>query len=578
MGVTLDKNFGVKATDEEEFLDLADEEANSYYEEYKSRGIIASRENGNFAISLYVNLNRTTSGKDLSGIKLNELAYVSVKKQLAEENRLLLAGLSTVGNTLNNLSLKLNEVKKIFDKLDTKDYQKLTNYLGDPSKLAFFLKEPQLTLALSNFEDVQRSFEDFSESVDTSADDSKQLFTNYYSRISHSDPVVRLTKSFFRGDEFKLEKGYNKKIISVGLAQDLLKNTLSKKKFGKENDIIRLSVYKIDLLNSNVVYKPKSYLFEASRYPARVYEELRKDVTELSSIPTRNYSFTPTSTEMNSGRLTYWNETTSNFGSEYSFLSRGEKLEILENHAVSFLLENYIKITTGMLLNETVFNLDSDESEALLNEFEMSYNSKELKSGLMKIENDPFALFKASAGSFTTTKKPKLKNLKKTALLNKGMLNKVVSAAVKSEFIDTNSFVKHLIQPKKFDRIFHIIFDPEFEVDVEKTKDLMGSNPTFLDDLVAMGRLKKTFYKASGPSFAFLYKYTDVDKGPSDVSLETFFVTMESYNKDVVLKKDIFEKIPDNLYPPISLPKSPFQNSASKKVLLPSSNILKKLI
>jgi len=457
----------------------------------------------------------------------SDLSYNQVKKQLAEENRLLLAGFSTVGNVLSNLNLRLQEAKNLTDKLDIKTYQKLIKYLGDPNKLAFFLKEPQLTLALSNFEDVYQSFQSFSEKVDESADNSKILFTNYYNRLSHSSEIVRLLKSFLADSEFKSIKGYNKKIISVGLAQDLLKNTLPAAEVGKENDIIKLSIYKIDLLNSNIIYKPKTYLFEASRYPARIYEEFKKDINSLSAIPTRNYSFSEAISKTNSGFSAYWDKNTTNiFGSEYSFLKNKEKLEILENHAVSFLLENYIKILTGMQINEAAFNLSTEESEALLHDFEMSFNAQTLKNGLLSVENNPLFEIKNQNNPFSTSKKTKLKNLKSAAVFNKQFVDKIVSAATKSDFADVSTYIKFLIQPKKFDRVFHIIFDPEFRVDEEKTSQLMNRYPTFLEDLAKSGRLNTIRYADSTTA------YFDPDKSSSDVSLETFFVVLESFIKD----------------------------------------------
>jgi hypothetical protein len=173
---------------------------------------------------------------------------------------------------------------------------------------------------------------------------------------------------FKDNQEFTMKKGYNKKILSIGVPQGLfdrlLKTSSRNAKNSKHDDIFKINVYKTDLLNSNIIYRPKVFLFEASRFPSRIYGNIKKtrnsDYKEIfKAIPTRNYSLFTNSNSIDTGNPIYWDDMSNAFGEDYSFLTNDEKNEIIENHVLSFLFENYLKITTGMIFSDINFNLDS---------------------------------------------------------------------------------------------------------------------------------------------------------------------------------------------------------------------------
>lgn len=497
------------------------------------------------ALSLYVN-----SGE------VNNFSYPFLKSLIAEEMKMETMGVLTMLNTLQVLKKNIKNTEEVFTKLSAADYANLISFLGDPNKLSFLLKESQLTLALSNIEDVYQSFQNFSKDVDKSPDDSAMYFTKYYDKLPHSDKMVASLKKLFSANEFKQTKGYNKKIISIGLAQDLLKNTLPRYDFKKQNDIFRLSIYKIDNLNSDIIYKPKSYLFEASRYPSRVYSDYQQDLDSLQSIPTRNYSVTPDAKTIDRGETAFWNDISNSFGEEYSFLSQEEKEEILENHAMSLLLENYIKICTGLIVNETAFNLAQDEAEALLKELSVSSNAEEFaKATENKLLNRNPRLASGTSGgggsgsgSGTTKQKSKISLAAAKSIYGKG-IGKIATTLVKSLTIPAKFLFRYLVQPKKFDRVFNIIFDPEFEIDVKKTRS------TSIGDKALTRLIKEGKIVAKYPRGLSAYapvadvRYYDEDKTDADVSIESFFVVLESYDEDRLSQEDtnLLKKIPPGL-------------------------------
>lgn len=525
----------------------------------KDLGLIGSGKDGTSELTVFVK----KKNKSESPYEIAE-----VKAAIAEEMQVETASLLTVMNTLAVLNKNIQSVQEFFSKLETADYVNLINYLGDPNKLTFLLKEQQLTLAMSNIEDIYQSFGDFSNDIDTSPNDSKMFFTTYYDRLAHSEKMVSTLKKFFKSREFTSSKGYNKKIMSIGLSQDLLKNTLPKYDFQKQNDIFKLSIYKIDNLNSDIIYKPKSWLFEASRYPSRVYSDYKYDLSSLQSIPTRNYSITYNARSIDQGESAYWSDISNSFGEEYSFLSREEKEEIIENQAMSILMENYIRIVTGLVINESAFSLMPDEVEALLRETEFQTNAEQLNPGFTLSENKEAAekvnnilsnknLWskpkpKSSGGTSGKSGKPKLSGSTIKALssgLVTGVLKNIITKVIA---IDPDVLLRYVIQPKKFDRIFNIIFDPEFIVDAEKTNSTaVGRNA--LKRMVDEGKIIKKFEKPTDITASLEPMYVDRDKESQDTTVESFFVVLESHGIEKKTKYDVgmLKKFPASMLPKV---------------------------
>lgn len=513
---------GYASPDDEIDDNQYDEEDETMVSQFKSLGVVSSDESsGLFELTIAYKFN-SKNEKELKN---------DIKKNISKEMELLTAGLMTISNTLSTLEKGISEVKNLFSQLNAKDYLRIINYLGDPNKLTFLLKEPQLTLMMSNVEDVYQSFQDFSEEATVVEGNKNILFNRYYDRLSHSDKMIRMLDSLFSSSEFRLSKGYNKKIISVGMGQDLLKSLISNETTGKQNDIFKLSIYKIDLLNNDIIYKPKSYIFEASRYPVRVYKDIEKDNDSLTGIPTRNYTmFSQENAEV---ETKYWEDMSNIFDDTYSFLNNAEKEEILINHATSFLLENYIKIMTGLVLNESIFNLTSEEAETLLAEYENGTNAREVKSLL-----DQQTKQKASANLLSSAGKPKLDS-KVIKEINKETMQAVVEVATKLNLTPVAATLKFLIQPKKFDRVFHIIFDPEFIVDQEKTKQtLNGRNK--LQQMIDSGNLVEK------RKVGLETEYVDVDKYVDDTTMESFFVVAETYSPKLKVTSDLLNKLPNS--------------------------------
>ena len=509
-----------------------------------------------YGLTLYVN-------SDVVPRTLNRSVISSyVQGELTELLKLSL----TVLNTLDVLNSTVKSLDAVLRKFNSNSMDSLLRYLNnDPRKLSLLLRDEQLLIALSTIEDVYQTFNDFNDD-DKQTGEENNLFTNYVQNVHYYPKMTDIYDLMFKDNpELTSKKGYNKKIMTVGVPMGmfdrLLKKSSLNSKNSKHNDIFKISVYKTDVLNGEIIYRPKVFLFEASRFAARIYTDIRKttgsDYREIFRvIPTRNYSLFVDGKSADSGNPTYWGDKTNAFGDEYTFLSSDEKDQIIQNHVMSYILENYMKIITGLSFDELTFTLDSREIQALvkldpdptiLKQAEQAHsilinksdaaiaNARKLNVSLSSLKG-----LGLGGSNLGTVAKPAASTLpanlseediRKLKSLSFGFGGKAGQPNVKPRSVKAAPFFKfnpdfyitRLMQPKKFDRVFNIIFDPEFEVDYEKTTATsIGS--TKLRDLI---RDKKIIEKRPNSN-----EYVDADKSPQNVSLENFMVVVETHAEE----------------------------------------------
>ena len=406
---------------------------------------------GNAAVTINPQLTniKATYSKMLDGVATN--IDLHSQKSLI----LTLGVLNTIQTLRNNVGLVLNLMQSLDD--DVIDY--FLRYVSKEQLSVLFNEENQLLLMLSTIEDTYRSYDGFS----TEGADKSQLFVKREDNLSHSTKIVNILEDFFKtGDEYTAIKAYNKQIMSVGIPRGLLANfdNLLKSNNRKNNDIFKILIYKINLLKPDIIYKPQSFLFEASRFPVRVYSELPVDrINTSEKIQTRNYS-------------SYLGKVGTNvansFDSEYNNLSPALTLRdreaILFNQRKSFMLENYLKIISGFNVSELTFNDTSISQLFLLDPLESERKQTKAEKA---IPNPDF-------------------------------------------------YISKLLRPKKFDRVFNIIFDPD----------------NFIVDLVSMGTTAKIFADSIHASdFTTLNNntYYDVAKDATATEFNSYFVSIESH-------------------------------------------------
>jgi len=346
---------------------------------------------------------------------------------------------------------------------------------------------------------------------------------------------------YFNSLEFLKIKGSNKKIISVGIPPKLIRGLRTSARQSRDrstdlkNGIIRINVFKIDRLHPAVVYLPKTYLFEMNRYPTRILsnwwnlEDFRTDGFNILKIPSKTVTI--------DGQVTISRDYTGSFPeSDYgNYLTENQKLEIYSNHSISFLCEEYLRWFTDCRFDETRYHNFSQLTDTLKN---VDEQFQKYVSLVGRRQNQGATLSDTSYSVTTTFTDPtsgttfeipveKTSVSRQSALSQSETSKKFVipmNETLKTYFnnetflSDTNIFKRRITYPKKFDRVFSVLVDPDdFYVDESITPEQV------LQDLKTAGVLTGGHSNKKNP-------YKNRDMGPDDVTLDEYFVTVEPFD------------------------------------------------
>jgi len=424
---------------------------------------------------------------------------VECEKSLSTYNKTLLGHVNRVYGfifslykELENFSLSLkNKGSKYSDFIET-----LGIYISDPSLRRLLMTEEQMLLIRGKFYDVTlRS----NLSYDSEIKKTIPYFLNLKDNqnVDHFLPIEDvhlvswnlLLKDYLNSFGFRESEGFNKKIISVGIPQKLhrfLQKDASKidgSGPARKNKLIKIHIFKVDNLRPDVVYRPLTYLFDLDRFPTRVLKNYidsgfsltKSSVLDLSKIPILKSSFGSDITSINS--FTLFTDQKSSFD-DYQFLNSEEKDELIRNHSMNFLVEEYLNYFSGVSFDEQKYFRYDAIKKIIDTEFLKFVN---------QIENTQIQSFNS----------PSIENY------------------FSGETFLTNieSLKRSLIIPKKFDRTFNIIFDPD---------DFFIN-----EDLTEKATLKK--YELDDDEETFK---TNV----GDITFDTYYVAVESYDEKDTLK------------------------------------------
>lgn len=361
---------------------------------------------------------------------------------------------------------------------------------------------------------------------------------------------------YFRDKEFSSKLGNNKKIVSVGIPHKLVRTLRSSVRLStasakrtKEN-VVRLKVYKLDRLHPDVVYIPQTFTFEMNRYPTRVignwdFDSYIKEDIDILNIPSKIY--TPKNNFVLAKNIT------EGFPQEFygrdseSFLSEVERNEIYRNHAVSFLAEEYLRWFTDCNFDETRYhnfgqltntltNIDAQYAryvDSISRKFtpvsrpagspppSSTSTSPTGKTVLAQV-NDY-----STASSYNVATKAPLSNTTKSQQGNSTSqksftipFDDTIKVFFENEtlLLDPDVYKRRAVYPKKFDRVFHMIIDPDdFYIDESMTR---SETLAAMKDLgIIEGGI------ANGVKTPYRHRATT----PDDATLDEYFVTVEPY-------------------------------------------------
>ncbi len=357
--------------------------------------------------------------------------------------------------------------------------------------------------------------------------------------INETDIIsYTMLSSYFKSVEFLKDKGNNKKIISLGIPprlnrtlRTILRSTSGEKSV--KESLIKVKLYKIDRLHPDVVYLPKSYLFEMNRFPTRAisnwnYNAFIEDDFNLLGIPSKLMS--------SEGSIFVHKDFTEAFPSSIygNILLDEEKFEIYANHAISFLSEEYLRWFTDLHFDESRYNnfssiekttsSSAEQYQTFVNVAKKSSIPIDISQQVKARFTDPasgetFDISLNSPGTYENSVTSTTANTKSYII----PMDSTISSYFDNEtFVSKEETLKRRMSyMKKFDRVFNIIFDPDdFYVD-----DSVSSSTT-LEALKNLGILVGGDQGTSKSSLP--YKNRDTEIG--DTTLDEYFVTIEPYD------------------------------------------------
>ena len=525
----------------------------------------------------------------------NDRSVLSVHSKLDQErSRIQQLSLSLLSNIdiLNNMLTKFTSDLESSYMLS--NLKKMSGYIDNKELLKIIFDEQQLSTVLNVLTDMSEKLSN----VDINSD-------NVYENIDDVTGDSKLKSILFsvlNRSEFAISKGFNKKVFTVGIPLGFTKKfkyekIASTKKASQFTDriydTVKITLYKVDLEYSDIVFKPQTFLFELSRYPVRnssMFITTNETITYdnmINFVPTRNIN-SVLNEKSNDKKIEYYDtnklpDSLKNFalkafsGEDYSFLTETEKQQLLRNHVTSFLLEGYVKLMTGIDVSEHTFQFDPYENtidntqlETMINDQIFNMNSQFLAvaRNLTMTNNSSLSIFPASmnlsagaaaatnSGAETTQLTQNSSNgrglpgtgdrVKQTTALDdtisnvtaKGMCTAVEiarSLTSASRTISTLSnsdlALKRVVQPKQFDRVFSMIVDPDdFVVNVNDTLNTTYGKQT-LELLVSQGKLLSNDLQSreSASGFSNTETYKIKEKIAGELSFERYFVSIESF-------------------------------------------------
>lgn len=399
--------------------------------------------------------------------------------------------------------------------------------------------------------------------------------TNLYNRfVTYDKPLsnVEITSLFKSilynvfSDKMFVSDG-NKKVLSVGIPiglTDSLKQQVNISKLtsfkDKQIDIINVTVYKIDLVNDDIIFKPIQYMFDLSRFVSKDDQTYASNANKtlldaVASIPTRDISrLDRTVTDL--PELQYYSEEM--FDQTYDFLSKEQKYQIARNHVLSYMLETYVSLMSGVSLSDEALSFNKI-TKMVGSETVRKLIDSYVSFAIAASDKDTFdksggILFSTTYDNSTALEQNNNQQSPITSIsqVSQHIYDSVLHgirtisnfAYANSVYADTDVFSTQIFSPCVFDRVLNVFVDSnEFEIDVSKTVQSWTGAQT-LNQLITSGKVIATIpgtttlvpnnlasaavTSIANNERANAYTYKNKSSSMGESTFEKYFVTIET--------------------------------------------------
>lgn len=517
-------------------------------------------------------LGNDTSRNRTASLQRNVEQLRSIMERFKKEDELIKKLTNTLMSIANNVRLASNDLVRFFDQAGSNAaaFASLKTSIDFNEKIAC-LDNAQITLSRNIIAEQAAIKQNFLSSFGMNSTAANASSVSPFIDDSTLTSNVKSTLfSLLRTFEFRAPAANNLRIISVGLPAGFLASMHERigtfitgqslqdfrQRYNLQNDVIKINVYMQDLLYENVVFKPKSFIFELGRFVSMPdFSDVKLDDTRDFEALVQNVIKTRA---MKIDETGFTAETGSTIASDKSYdgvLTSEEKKQLAINHVKSYLLKLYIKLLTGVDLGEDNFYVNDSVADDRVD----------------NVTKDLFKQIITSRVSGFAARRVTLDELKNSDEVVRDLLSKIDSDVVTSNAIspiqkifkdasesvnvevadDIVTFMKIFtpaailtgagarkvrnMSPKLFERIFNIVVDPDnFEIDHVATTST-SSGQSFLRSQAASRLIipaEDKFIDSTGASNQSLnsipIKFDPaVRREMGDVTLQQFFVTIE---------------------------------------------------
>jgi hypothetical protein len=276
-------------------------------------------------------------------------------------------------------------------------------------------------------------------------------------------------------DEFynKILSNSRVKLLVIGIPNgfsEKLVDRVTKSNINSENyknlesDIITISVYKKNNFNDDIIYHPQQFTFDLSLFP--------KEIKNLKIDPKMNFDKLLTKFSLlDFSELGNFNGIEVDLSKilsddKYSFMSFDQRKEMFKNHIVSYLLQTYIYLLTGLSFSEETFPINSYKY----------LNPTTLSPEIETIIRDYYqlAIGRPYPGDRAVSK------ILFDSQISDDIKDDVQLLLFGSNYAKPELIKEKVLTPKKFDRIFIIPINiDDFAVNVEETNQTTSGKRMF---------------------------------------------------------------------------------------------------
>lgn len=435
-----------------------------------------------------------------------------------------------VFGAVSGVQKKGNEIVSLFQP-GTGKHSKIFDDLAQliSPELVSFLDSAQVRLAVWQTQEIMARATETLKSSDTFRflDDSVM------------SPILLFALSALVSEKkFQQDAAENMRLLTVGLPLGFSKHLQERIKLknvkdhahveSKQKDIIKVNVYKRDLEFPDIVFQPQTFLFELSRFVSAISSF---NDTLISSDP----GFGSFDTLLKRVKTIDVGDGGTDFNApspgisalsseEYDFLSTSDKESLIKNHTVSSLLEQYVKLLTGVSLDEQAFLLKGSNDvtpTTLIDESILKQLIDQHVKSVAKLDS-----FDSSVDKVDDIAMP----VETRDHIYHDMKHLSALAFSRTTLSMPVGEIRRALTPKIFERIFNIPVDPDdFVIDITGTNSTEFGTAA-LEHLISTGQVAvvETPSSALGIMAHDVYKLSERNRKRGTVVLEQYFTTIET--------------------------------------------------